>query len=136
SPGWRRRGALVMAQQTSIARQPRGIVQLGGVTVPGWSRWQVNNNSYYEADTFRIEYAASAMQGGYDAAWLSQQKEIFASIFAGLPADPDAPSKDDLELLIYGRVDRFSFDPVGGILTLTGRDLTGAFIDKKSATSY
>lgn len=118
------------------ARQPRGVVQLGGVNVPGWARLTITENDYEEADTFRIEYAANGMPTANGPVWLSQQTEIFAEIFTGEPQDPDAPNTDDLTSLIYGRVDDIEYDIVEGTITLTGRDLTGAFIDAKITDQY
>ena len=116
----------------AASRQPRSVIQLGGLSIPGLASWSVSNNSYYEADTFTIRYASSVVPMN----WFSMQKEIFAEIFAGFPANPANPQPSELESLIYGRIDTIEFEPHPGILTLTGRDLTAAFIDARVSTQY
>ncbi|WP_439671404.1 phage late control D family protein [Cupriavidus necator] len=96
----------------------------------------MNNNSYYQADTFRVTFAANALPAETDANWLSDQKEAFVEIFAGFPADPQNFSETDLDSLIYGQVDDVEYDPVATTVTLTGRDMTAAFIDTKTSVQY
>lgn len=120
----------------ALARQPRGIVKLGGQAVSGWVSWEVSSNNYYEADTFRVSFAASALPVANNAAWFATQKELFVEIFAGFPANPERINSTDLQSLIYGRVDDISFDPVSTLITVTGRDLTAAFIDAKLTAAW
>lgn len=124
----------------SIARQPRSIVRItnSGLTniVGGWVSWTVSNSSFFEADTFHVVYAASALLQETDAAWFMAQTETFVEILAGFPTDPVSPDPGELTSFIYGRIDDMEFDPVAQTLTLTGRDLTGAFIDAKVASNY
>lgn len=125
---------------TSSGRQPRGLVQLGPVgslsTVPGWTSLSVTNNSYYEADTFRLTYSASALPSANDANWFSDQTEIFAQIYAGFPRDPNNPQASELDNLIYGRIDTIDYDPKCRMITLSGRDLTAVFIDNRITATY
>jgi phage protein D len=128
------------AQAVSVGRRPRGIVQLGLTgalkTVPGWVSWSVSNNSYYEADTFKIVFAASALPPSNDANWFSDQKEMFASIYGGFPQDPANPQTAELVNWIYGRVDDIAFNPKSAEITLTGRDLTAVFIDSRISSEF
>lgn len=117
-------------------RRPRGIVKVAGVVVPAWVSWTVDNNTFYQADTFRVSFAATALPVETDANWFSSQKEAFVEIFAGFPSDPENFTASDLDSLIYGRVDDIEYDPVSTSLTLTGRDLTAAFIDAKTTIQY
>jgi phage protein D len=119
-----------------VARSPRAIVKVAGVIVPAWTGWSVDNNTFYQADTFRVQFAANALPAETDAAWFSDQSEAFVEIFAGFPADPINFSETDLTSLIYGRVDDIDYDPVSTTITLTGRDLTAAFIDAKTSIQY
>jgi hypothetical protein len=124
----------------SSGRRPRGIVQLGPhgslSTVPGFTSLSVTNNSYYEADTFRLVYSTSALPSANDANWFSEQTEIFAQIYAGFPRDPNNPKASELDDLIYGRIDNIAFDPKCRTITLTGRDLTAVFIDNRVTQTY
>lgn len=120
-------------------RAPRGLVRLGtfpGTIVPGWVSWSVSNNSYFEADTFRTVFAVKKLPSANDANWFSTQKEIFAEVLAGFPQDPANPTPGELNSLIYGRVDNINYNPRDGLITLTGRDLTAAFIDAKIADEF
>lgn len=122
------------------ARQPRAIVQLGPfgalTEVTGWVSWSVSNNSYYEADTFRIVFSVSALPAENDVNWFSTQIEMFAQIFAGFPQDPENPTAGELTNLIYGRVDSIDYNLRSQEITLAGRDLTAVFIDNRIGTQY
>ncbi len=120
----------------STARSPRAIIRIGGVPVDGWIEWSVTNNTYFEADTFSASFATSRLPSAFDAQWFSQQTEIFIEILAGFPSDPAHPSAGELTSLIYGRVDDLHMDLSQTTIALTGRDLTGAFIDSTLTTQY
>lgn len=122
------------APVSSIARTPRGAVRINGQLLPGWIYWRVSNTSFYESDVFEVKYAASALPPGYDATWfMSQTSDIFVEILGGSPTIPDV---NQLTSFVYGRVDDIEYDPVSECLTLTGRDLVGAFIDQKIMANY
>lgn len=112
-------------------RQPRGAVRINGAPVDGWVSWEVSQNTYYEADTFRVSFAVGGM-GTLTAQPFLEQRELFVEVLAGFPADPAQVNASDLSSLIYGRVDEVEFEPVHNLLTLTGRDLTAAFIDART----
>ncbi len=124
------------ALPVSSTRQPRGIVQLNGQSVTGWRGFEVTNGTYFEADSFRVDFAVSDLPDSNNAAWFAEQSETFVEIFAGFPSDPESPNVAELTSLIYGRIDNITYDPVKTLLSLTGRDLTGAFIDKKLTADY
>jgi hypothetical protein len=114
-----------------------GLVRVNGQVVPGWDNWEVDNNTFYEADTFRVCFAASALPAAFSTAWWSQQTEVFLEVFAGFPADPQNFTAADLQLQIYGRADHMEFDPVSReAVVLSGRDLTGYFIDTKTTEEW
>lgn len=118
-----------------VAQTP-AVVKNGDVAVPGWISWTVSSNSFYEADTFRVSFAVSALPIANDANWFSMQKQMFVEIFAGFPSNPDSPDISELDSLIYGRVDDIRFNPKERTIDLTGRDLTAVFIDSKIAAEY
>jgi hypothetical protein len=124
----------------SSGRQPRGLIQLGPfgslTTVPGWTRVSVTNNSYYEADTFSIEYATSALPAAFNANFFSNQTEIFASIYQGFPQNPNSPQASELDNLILGRVDTIDYNPKMRTISLKGRDLTAVFIDNRITQTF
>lgn len=132
------------------ARQPRALVRVTSSTtgnnvsasssattqLDAWVSWEVTSNTYYEADTFHVSFAASALPLGNGPDWFAQQVELFVEILAGFPSDPAHPAASELGSLIYGRVDDIEYDPVSGMVTLTGRDLTAAFIDAKITSEW
>ena len=126
----------------SAARQPRGLVQVSTpsapqwVTVPGWVDFSADSNTYYQADTWRCTFAASALPATFDINWWSRQKQALVRIFAGFPANPDKFTEGDLSQIIYGQVDDLSYDPAAGSLRLSGRDMAAAFIDAKTAEQW
>jgi hypothetical protein len=118
------------------ARQPRALIRLNGGIVPGCVEFTVTNNSFYEADTYHLVFAASKLPISNNAIWFAEQTETFVEILAGFPSAPDNPDPNELTSFIYGRIDDLEFDPVAQTLTLAGRDLTAALIDAKIASEY
>lgn len=121
---------------TPEARAPRGIVRLNDEQVVGWVDFTVTNNTYYQADTFRVNFAEGLLPPDRDANWLSALTEGFVEPFAGFPADPENFTERDLASQIYGRIDDIEYDPARGLVTLIGRDLTAVFIDAKTSMQY
>ena len=118
------------------ARQPRGMVKLNGIAVTGWVDWEVENNTFYQADTFRVSFAASGTPAGYGVDWFASQTTITVEIFAGFPDDANKFGDTDLTSLIFGNVDSINYDPVSGSIELTGRDLTSVLIDEKTTQKW
>lgn len=117
----------------AATRQPRGLVKINGDVASGWNSWEVDNNTFYQADTFRVSFPLSVSN---DAAWWAAQKEIFVEIAAGFPADPGRFDASELNSLIYGKVDDLTYDPVDRVIKLCGRDLTSVFIDAKTTEKW
>lgn len=120
----------------SAARQPRGLVMLNDTPAYGWVSWQVDNNTFYQADTFSVVFAVSALPADRNVDWFAAQPAILVEILAGFPADPERYGRADLQSLIYGLVDDVSFDPVARTLTVSGRDLTAKLIDTRTAEKW
>lgn len=121
---------------TGLRRAPRTLVKINGTALPGCVSWQIDNNSNYQADTFRVSYAAGALPSDRDIAWLTAQADLSVEILAGFPADPNAPTMAELQSYIIGRVDDVQFDPVQNTIELSGRDYTSQFIDTKTSESF
>jgi phage protein D len=83
-----------------------------------------------------VEFAANQLPTANDANWFSSQKEIFCEILAGFPQDPTNPQPSEMLSLIYGRIDNIDYNPRDALIAVTGRDLTGAFIDNKLFEEY
>lgn len=112
------------------------MVKVNGAFMPGWTEWEVQNNSHYQADTFRVSFALSKLPAQYDAAWWASQTGITIEVLAGFPSDPSNFSDSQLVSWIYGNVDEVEFSPAGGIVTVSGRDLTALLIDTKTTEDF
>lgn len=121
---------------TPAVRQPRGLVKVNGVVMPGWIEFEVNNNNFYGADTFNVSFAVSMLPPDQWVDWWSAQIEIYVEIFSGFPSDPQNFTTSDLDSLIYGKVDDIHYDPVSRVIVVTGRDLTATMIDTKTTIKY
>ena len=128
---------------TSSGRQPRGLMKINGTVTPGWIDMEVDNHGHQAADTFRVKIAAGALSqfagpNGVvmDAAWFCSQTDLFAELYMGVPADASSFGPADLTSWIYGQADEIEFDPVRGIISLSGRDLTRLLIDTKTTMKW
>lgn len=119
-----------------MVRNPRGMVKINGTPVAGWIDFEVDSNSYREADTFRVTFALSSLVAPLDASWFTSQTTIGVELLAGFPANPASYGGSDLDSLIVGNVDEVSFDPAQRTLELSGRDLTSLLIDAKTAEKW
>ena len=122
--------------QQSYTRRPRALVQVNDNLIPGWISWTAESNRFYQADTFRVDFAMSSLPAEFNKRWFTQQKEMFVEIFAGFPSDPVSFDRSELDSIIYGRADHVEINLTGGTLTLPGRDLTAVFIDAKTSVQY
>jgi len=130
----------------SQVRQPRGIVNVQGNKPDGsldavtrlnaWVSFEVTNNINYEADSFRVVFALSALPPAYSDSWWSTQSQIYLEIFAGFPNDAVNYTQSDLQSQIYGLIDTVDYDPICRTLTVAGRDLTSTMIDAKTTESF
>ncbi|KVQ85577.1 MULTISPECIES: phage late control D family protein [Burkholderia cepacia complex] len=120
----------------SVSRQPRGVVKLNGVPINAWIDFEVDNNGFYQADTFRANFAANWLPIDRNKAWLLSQADLTLELFAGFPADPQNYDSSSLKSLIIGRVDDVQFRPASGIIELSGRDYTSQFLDAKTAEQF
>lgn len=118
---------------TAATRTPRGLVKVNGSVVSAWTTWTVDNNSFFSADTFRVSFALSHLDGEHSADWFSQQKQLEVEILAGFPRDPANPQDDEMTSLIVGQVDTVDLNMASRELELSGRDLSAHFIDNKTA---
>jgi phage protein D len=117
-------------------RHPRGVAIINGQVVTGLVSFEVDQNSYYQADTFRATIALSAQPAATNLAWWASQSSLILELFAGFPADPDNYTKADLSSLILGNVDDIEIDPIADEITLSGRDFTGQFIDAQTSEKF
>jgi phage protein D len=121
---------------TALQRAPRSLVKVNGAGLPGVVSWECDNNANYQADTFKVTFAAGALPTAQNAAWLTAQGDLSVEILAGFPANPAAPTANELQSFIIGRVDDMMFDPLQNTIELSGRDYTSQLIDAKTTEVF
>jgi phage protein D len=114
----------------SAAVQPRAMVFVNGELIQFVSA-AVDNNSFFQADTFRVVLALSSQPEGRGFNFWGSLEKAEIEIFFGFPVDPVAFSKADLVSFLYGYVDDIEIDPIADQITLAGRDLTSLLIDAR-----
>lgn len=119
----------------SELRNPRWAVLIGGTVVPAESA-KVRTNTLYAADEFEIVLAANKKPLGLTWGEWASLNSIQAEIRVGFPANPSNWNLSELTPLIFGDVDQVTVDPVKGLISLSGRDLSRRFIDTKSPKKY
>ena len=119
----------------SESRQPRAIVMINDIRV-AWIDIEVNNNAYYQADSFRVTIPIKDQPSKIDRAWWASQDMMEVEIYTGLPPDADKYSTSDLDLLISARVDNCPHEMVSDVIVLTGRDYTADLIDTKTSDKW
>lgn len=113
------------------AARPRGMVFANGERLAGVHSFQVDNNTFFQADTFRLSLAMSAQPAARAFDWWAQQEKLELEFLIGFPSDPNSFQKVELTSFLVGYADDLEFDPVADVMTLTGRDLTSKLIDFK-----
>ncbi|MGZ5029013.1 MAG: phage late control D family protein [Methylobacter sp.] len=120
----------------SAARNPRGIIKVDGEVIHGWESFETDNNTFYQADTFRVTFALSDMPPDRGADWWAARREVAVEIFAGFPVDPENFTESELNSLIYGRADDITVDLTSMRVEVSGRDMTSLFIDAKTTEKF
>lgn len=120
----------------SASRQPRAVVKINDAVMDGFLDWEVNNNNFYEADTFRVTFPIGALPIEWQVDDLINAETLKVEILAGFPGDADNFSPSELYSLIIGEVDDIDFDPIHRTVTLPGRDYTKRLIDAKTTEKW
>lgn len=121
---------------TPQTRTPRGIIKIDGTAVSGWTELSWDNNTFFEADTFRATFAVSSLPSDYDVDYFSDTVDMPVEIFAGFPANASSYSSADLSSMISGVVDTVDWSIGQGSITISGRDLTAKLIQSKTDAKY
>lgn len=120
----------------STVRAPRGIVFVNGTRV-AWVSIEVNNNNYYQADSFRVKVPVEKRQpSGINRDWWASEDSLEVEIYIGFPADVNNYDENDLDMVILGQADYFTDDPMRDIIELVGRDYSSKFIDTKTTIKW
>lgn len=111
----------------SQVRHPRiGMVVNGTRILTGLLSFSVESNNYFSADTWRAEIAVDALPAAFNAAFWEATASIEVQLLASLQTG------QSLAMVVGGFVDEHDMDWDGETLSISGRDYTGALIDKLS----
>lgn len=121
---------------TSESRNPRSIVMVNGTRAEGVISWEVENNSYYQADTFQVHLSLYGQLPQQNWAWWAAQTDFAVEILVGFPPDPINYQRGDLLSLLLGQVDDVDIDPTLDKIVLSGRDYTSKLIDTKTTEKF
>jgi len=110
-------------------RQPYVAFTLNGVPVPGLVEAEVTNNTHFASDTFRAVLALSELPAAFGPAYWSTSAGDRVGIAVGFAGETATP-------LILGQVDDIDYDPVGRLITLSGRDLSAPLIDARTSEKF
>lgn len=104
-------------------RAPRLRVLAGGFQLPGVLEMDIAANNHLAADRFRLRFAASAVSSA-DLADPELRLDVQVSLGAGWTR------------LILGRLDSIQLDPIGGTLSIEGRDLAALLIETPLSETF
>lgn len=127
--------ALNQIPTEGYARQPRAIVKIEGEEVV-CAEFEVDSNSFYQANTFRLTLPLSAQPPARSWSFWSETDAAKVEIFAGFPPDPENFTTDDLDLILVGETDEVDVKPVSDEVCLTGRDYTSRFIEETTTEKF
>ncbi len=110
------------------SEQPRVLVSVGGVAVPGVVALELESVGYAAADRFCVEFAlgAAAFCTAAYFAGLAGQRITIAMATAGL----------GFATLLIGPVDNVRVDFGANLAALSGRDLTALMVDAEISVAY
>lgn len=119
-----------------INQQPRALVFVNGNALPGVLEISVDNNNFFQSDSFSVTVARAAIKSDNPFIDWDKLTTIEVEILIGFPSDPSRFSRGDLTSFLVGYADDLEFDPVNDVIHITGRDLTSKLIDFKRAISF
>jgi phage protein D len=116
---------------SGITRNPRPVVLVNGVKLPARAviSLDVTSASHFTADSYRVELAVGGLPPDFRPDYWADSQDDRVSVGVSLHGETPAP-------LIVGQVDDVEWDVTGRRVTLSGRDLSAAFIDNKTAEKF
>ena len=111
-----------------IVRAPLLRVMANGAEIPGAYSAEIQNNNWYQADHFTVEFAFNT-DPNFGLAWWAEQTDMLIDIQASLSAGGWVS-------LIQGQIEQTSSHPATGVITATGKDLTSRFIEARTQETF
>jgi len=107
----------------SSIRTPRLQVSVGGSLVVGAISAEVQSNNHFSADRFRVEVASST-----DPEIVAINPDQRVEVRIGLAGI--------WQSMIVGKADSVMLDPVKGLISIEGRDLSSILVDSQAGESF
>ena len=98
-------------QPLSTASRPRGLVIVNGEVLQGVVSFDVDNNGFYQADSFRLVIAMSAQASNRGFDYWAAQTSLQVELLVGYPQDPKNYTRTDLKSWLTGWADDIEVDP-------------------------
>lgn len=124
-----------MIGDTTDTQYPRAIAVINNSYRLPMISVEVEHNSFFQADTFRIKAPMGALKT-YDPQWWSRQNELQVAIYMGYVTDPAHFSEGNLTPRLLGEADQVEMEWDSQELRITGRDLTARLIDAGSEQTW
>ncbi|MFO0906768.1 MAG: hypothetical protein U0835_00110 [Isosphaeraceae bacterium] len=112
-----------------LARSPRPVVRLNDAPLSGVVEVEVTNNAHFTADTYRVLLAVAGLPA-------RNRPRLLVRIPGRQDIDRHLARRRDADAALVGQVDDVEWDPTGTRITLTGRDLSAALIDARTAEKF
>ena len=112
----------------SITRKPTLTVKINDATLDAAFEVEVINTAHFCPDKFHVACAIKSLPADKSINWWSSVASVKAEIQVIIDGAPFS--------LVTGQIDDVDIDLVGSKLTLSGRDYSARFIDKKSSNKY
>lgn len=110
-------------------RSPKLKVLVNGEPLLGGYEAEIISSNYFSADRFDAVIALGADRAMNECFW-SSETNLLVDIQLSVSGDVDLTS------VIQGFVDRVSIDAVGGVVHISGRDLTTALIAAQTQETF
>jgi len=114
-------------------RAPRLRVLVNGKPVGGAKKAGLVSNNHYQADTFSASFSANADPAFNVIWWATQEPPLVLDMQLGIVGAGNAIAWTSL---LIGEVDKVDVHDASGAVEITGRDLTGRFIEAKTQESF
>lgn len=111
-------------------RQPRLRVLSQGQPIGGALGWEVQTHNYFQAATWRADFALGA-DPNFGANWWGTQKP---PVKVDLQASLD--DGNSWKSMLFGVVDHMTLDPIQGVISVDGRDMSALLIDQKTREAF
>lgn len=118
-----------------IPYEPRAIVQVNGINIK-FTKVSIETGNFYDSDKFTLSFPLDGQGDILRLNYLSEATQFEVRIYVGYPKDSQQFTISNLTLVFVGEADNSYVEPASGLVMMTGRDLSGRLIDKKTTRQF